>query len=120
MKHDKRRSVTRFALFAIAVSIVVPNAAHSMDAADAACTKLARHESAFVIAIHVADGIYWNGTKVTHAQFDTYLRKEAHEHPQAVFHVTWERAKQLRAEKLLRVIHSHDFKTATDCSPFFF
>lgn len=117
MKHDKRRSVTRFALFAAVISIAMPNAAHSTSAA---CSKLARHESVFVIAVHVADAIYWNGTKITRTQFDTYLRKEARAYPQAVFHVTWERVKQVRAEKLLQVIHSHGFEIASDCSSVFF
>lgn len=117
MKHENRWSATRFALFATVVAIAMPSAAYSTDTA---CSKLAQHESVFVIAVHVADAIYWNGTKITRTQFDTYLRKEARAHPQAVFHVTWERVKQVRAEKLLQVIHSHGFETASDCSSIFF
>jgi hypothetical protein len=108
--------VSKIAVVIPALLVLIHPAGLASPSTDKACRKLRDHV-VVAEAIHVKNGIWWNGTKVTRARFDAHLREVAGRKPKEVIHLTWEPAEEPRAVTLEREIYRQGVALAIDCPP---
>jgi len=79
--------------------------------------KLAHREVGDVQIIDVRDGIYWNGARITPAQFDAYLLRAKVTKPWPLFHVKWRKDQRDSAAVLVKKMRADNFEVAVNCPP---
>lgn len=80
------------------------------------CSKLREH---LVVAesVYVKNGIYWNDTKITPTQFETYLRSALKGKTNEVIEVRWAPHEEENAGQLVKRMRARGLEVATNCPP---
>ena len=108
--------MSKTAVVVPALLVLLHSSGLASPSTDEACRKL-RDRVVVVEAVHVKNGIWWNGVKVTRARFDSYLREVAGRKPKEVVHLTWEPVEKTTAVMLEKEVYRQGVELAIDCPP---
>ena len=84
-----------------------------------ACLKLRMHvEPLYAVDIGlVRGGIVWDTTKITRAQFESYIQQERKIEPKTIFVVHWDNGGLKDVESITNEIRAGGFEVAMNCPP---
>jgi hypothetical protein len=83
-----------------------------------ACLKLRMHIPLNAVDVELTRrGVVWDGSKISRAQFDIYVRQERTTEPKSIFIVRWDASGLRDVDAITDEIRAGGFEVAMNCPP---